>query len=149
MKKILCMLLVGLSLCARAQIRDTLIISQGDVTIDFDGQYHHVYYGDEYIIDDGAPELPIVTRQYYIPYNATDLQLTVSILDEKVLENDFNIKPSQGNIAVGTSNSDSICSESEGEASNYPKVSARITSIDCLLGHQIASVTFYPFLYNL
>ena len=48
------MLLVGLSLCARAQIRDTLIVQQSEVTIELDNQgFHHVYYGDEYVVDEG------------------------------------------------------------------------------------------------
>ena len=65
MKRLLCMLLVGLSLCARAQIHDTLIIKQSDIKIELDGQgYHHIYYGNEYTMNEGAPELPIVTKQY-------------------------------------------------------------------------------------
>ena len=91
------MLLVGLSLCARAQIRDTLIISQSDVTIELDDQdFHHVKYGNEYVIDEGAPELPIVTKRYYIPHGATDVQLTATSFGEQQFEGKYNVYPSQG-----------------------------------------------------
>ena len=93
------MLLVGLSLCARAQIRDTLIISQGDVTIELDDQgYHHIRYGSNYVMEAGAPELPIVTKQYYIPHSAEDVQLIANVLGEQNLEGIYNIYPSQGAV---------------------------------------------------
>ena len=101
MKKILCMLFVSLSLCARAQIRDTLIISQSDVTIELDGQgYHHIKYGNSYVMEAGAPELPMETRQYYIPHGAADVQLTTSVSREQQLEGEINVYPSQGLVPI-------------------------------------------------
>lgn len=142
------MLLVGLSLCARAQIRDTLIIQQSEVSIELDGDgYHHVYYGNEYVIDEGVPALPIVTKQYYIPKGTTDIQIEISSLKEESIDGVLNIYPSQGKSLVGEEGSSFITLDSIWKHNSYPNVLAEITSIDYLLGHQIATVTFYPFAY--
>ncbi len=143
------MLLVGLSLCARAQIRDTLIISQSDVTIELDGQgYHHVYYGDEYVIDEGAPELPMIKRQYYIPKWATNLQLNVNVLNEEVLSGNFNIYPSQGLIPMNVTEPEFIGLNEKWRNQSYPTLVSEIFKDEVLFGHRIITIVYYPFVYN-
>lgn len=148
MKKILCMLLVGLSLCARAQIRDTLIISHNDIAIEFDGQYHHVRYGTKHIIEEGAPELPVVKRQYYIPSWATNLQFEINVLNEEVLPGNFNIYPSQGLIPMNETEKEFIELNEKWRDQLYPTLASEISEDEVLFGHRIITIAYYPFVYN-
>lgn len=149
MKRLLCMLLVGLSLCARAQIHDTLIIKQSDIKIELDGQgYHHIYYGNEYTMNEGAPELPIVTKQYYIPHGATDIQLTTSILSELQMQGEFNVYPSQGSVPITLEIFPFIPLSEELSNIIYPSAPAEIVSDSRIFGYRIVTVCYHPFVYN-
>lgn len=142
------MLLVGLSLCARAQIRDTLIISHNDIAIEFDGQYHHVRYGTKHIIEEGAPELPLVKRQYYVPGWATNLQISVDILNEEVLPGNFNIYPSQGLIPMNETEPEFVELDEKWRNQTYPALASEIFKDEVLFGHRIITIVYYPFVYN-
>lgn len=144
------MLLVGLSLCARAQIRDTLIISQGDVTIELDDQgYHHIRYGSNYVMEAGAPELPIVTKQYYIPHSAEDVQLIANVLGEQNLEGIYNIYPSQGAVPTNQVSHHFAELSEEWNDTIYPSTSAEIVSDNRIFGYRIVTVCFHPFVYDI
>ena len=144
------MLLVGMSLCARAQIRDTLIISQSDVTIELDDQdFHHVKYGDEYVTEEGAPELPIVTKQYYIPHGATDVELTAVILNEQQIEGQFNIYPSQGLVPISQVESPFIALDEEWSNVAYPSTVAKIVNDSRIFGYRIMTISYHPFVYDI
>lgn len=144
------MLLVGLSLCARAQIRDTLIISQGDVTIELDDQgYHHIRYGSNYVMEAGAPELPIVTKQYYIPHSAGDVQLIANVLGEQNLEGIYNIYPSQGAVPTNQVSHHFAELSEEWNDTIYPSTSAEIVSDNRIFGYRIVTVCFHPFVYDI
>lgn len=143
------MFLVGLSLCARAQIRDTLIISQSDVTIELDGQgYHHIKYGSNYVMEAGAPELPIVTKQYYIPHGATDVLLTTSVLNGLQILGEFNVYPSQGLVPITQEERPFIELSEEWGNAVYPSTSAEIVSDSRIFGYRIVTVCYHPFVYN-
>ena len=142
------MLLIGLSLCARAQIRDTLIISHNDIAIEFDGQYHHVRYGTKHIIEEGAPELPLVKRQYYIPSWATNLQFEINVLNEEVLPGNFNIYPSQGLIPMNETEKEFIELNEKWRDQLYPTLASEISEDEVLFGHRIITIAYYPFVYN-
>lgn len=144
------MLLVGLSLCARAQIRDTLIISQSDVTIELDDQdFHHVKYGNEYVIDEGAPELPIVTKRYYIPHGATDVQLTTTSFGEQQFEGKYNVYPSQGLVSLSEEEVPFIEMSEEWSNGDYPMTVAEIVNENRVFGYRIMTISYSPFSYNL
>lgn len=143
------MLLVGLSLCARAQIRDTLIISQSDVTIELDRQgYHHIKYGSNYVMEAGAPELPIVTKQYYIPHGATDVLLTTSTCNEQQVDGEINVYPSQGLLPITQKERSFIELNDKWCNTIYPSTSAEIVSDSRIFGYRIVTVCFHPFVYN-
>lgn len=143
------MLIVGLSLCVRAQIRDTLIISQSDVTIELNGQgYHHIYYGSNYVMEAGAPELPIVTKQYYIPHGATDVLLTTSVLSEVQMPGEFNVYPSQGLVPITQEERPFIELSEEWGNAVYPSTPAEIVSDSRIFGYRIVTVCYHPFVYN-
>lgn len=143
------MLLVGLSLCARAQIRDTLIVQQSEVTIELDNQgFHHVYYGDEYVVDEGAPELPVIKRMYYIPQGASNLDIEFSLLNEKLIDGTYNIYPSQGLIESNNENKNFIMLDSMWFDTTYPTISAEISNESFLFGYRVATVCIYPIAYD-
>ena len=143
------MLLVGLSLCARAQIRDTLIVQQSEITIELDNQgFHHVYYGDEYVVDEGAPELPVIKRMYYIPQGASNLDIEFSLLNEKLIDGTYDIYPSQGLIESNNTNKDFIILDSMWLDTTYPTISAEISNESFLLGYRVATVCIYPIAYD-
>ena len=143
------MFLVGLSLCARAQIRDTLIISQSDATIELDGQgYHHIKYGSNYVMEAGAPELPIVTKQYYIPHGATDVLLTTSVLNGLQILGEFNVYPSQGLVPITQEERPFIELSEEWGNAVYPSTPAEIVSDSRIFGYRIVTVCYHPFVYN-
>lgn len=143
------MLLVGLSLYARAQIRDTLIISQSDVTIELDNQgYHHIRYGSDYVMEAGAPELPIVIKQYYIPHGAEDVQLIANVLGEQNLEGIYNIYPSQGAVPTNQVSLHFAGLSEEWNDTIYPSTSAEIVSDNRIFGYRIVTVSYHPFVYN-
>lgn len=143
------MFLVGLSLCARAQIRDTLIISQSDVTIELDNHgYHHIRYGSNYVMEAGAPELPIVTKRYYIPHGAEDVQLIANVLGEQNLESIYNIYPSQGAVPTNQVSLHFAELSEEWNDTIYPSTSAEIVSDNRIFGYRIVTVCFHPFVYD-
>lgn len=143
------MLLVGLSLCARAQIRDTLIVQQSEVTIELDNQgFHHVYYGDEYVVDEGAPELPVIKRMYYIPQGVSNLDIEFSILNENHINGVYDIYPSQGLIESNNENKDFIMLDSMWFDTTYPTISAEISNESFLFGYRVATVCIYPIAYD-
>lgn len=140
---------MGLSLCARAQIRDTLIVQQNDIIIELDGQgYHHVKYGDNHVMEAGAPELPIITKQYYIPNDAADIQLTATILNEQQLDGVYNVYPSQGLIPITQEKRPFVELSDTWSDSIYPPTVADILSDSRIFGYRIVTICYHPFAYN-
>lgn len=149
MKKVLFMLLVNLSLFARAQIRDTISVLDNEVDIELDDQgYHHIVYGSNYVIEAGAPELPLVTKHYYIPHGATDVQLSAMILDERQKEGTYNVYPSQGLVPISQRERTFIGLSDKWSNRTYPTTYAEIVSDNRIMGYRVLTVCYYPFVYE-
>ena len=149
MKKSLSMLLVSLSLFARAQIRDTISVLDNEINIELDGQgYHHIMYGSNYVIEAGAPELPLVTKHYYIPHGATDVQLSAMILNERQREGTYNIYPSQGLVPISQKERTFIGLSDKWSDITYPTTLAEIVSDSHIMGYRVVTVCYYPFAYE-
>ena len=149
MRKILCMLFVSLSLFARAQIRDTICVQENSINIELDGDgYHHIRYGSDVNIEAGAPELPIIRRQYYIPKNASNLQLEASILHEHILDGAYNVYPSQGLLPMNMSDRSFIELDENWMSQVYPGLISEILADDMLFGYRVVTIGYYPFEFN-
>ena len=148
MKKILCMLFVSLSFFARAQIRDTLIVQPNDVKVELDDKgYHHITYGDNYVVEAGAPELPLVSKHYYIPRGAGEVQLTAIALDEIQKDGVYNVYPSQGLIPTNQAERPFVELSEEWSAVSYPTTFAEIISDNSIMGYRVVTVSYHPFAF--
>lgn len=148
MKKMLCLLLVGISFCARAQIRDTLIVQTNNVKIELDNQgYHHIAFGDNYVVEAGAPELPLVTKHYYIPRGAGEVQLIAIALDEQQKDGVYNVYPSQGLIPTNREERPFVELSEEWGSVTYPTTFAEILSDSYIMGYRVVTVSYHPFAY--
>lgn len=134
-----------------AQIRDRITASELKEKIETDDRgYNHVsstYY--ECTDEIGTPELPCISKTYYLPYNLSDCKLIVEEGEVVEVSKEFTPFPSQRPVSIYGNEDDSFVPMSDKICTGiYPQSPAVITRHDKILGLHLVTVSMYPYYYD-
>ena len=154
MKKITILIatLLGFIAFVNAQISDSYVLTQNDLTFHRNGEYDEILITNEnsFTEEIGNPQLPVKIVSYVLPYNSTVTGITVNSVSSQKLSGTYIIIPLQPTRYLDGSEPPPFV-EPNPEVYNsntpYPNKKVEIISDGYTLGYHIVTVAIHPIEY--
>lgn len=143
-------LIICISNIAAQQLSGSFQLDRGNYHISSYNDYDRFQCNDcSFSGEPGEPELPVYSRQYMIPENAVNINLSVNVSKQK-LDGNYYLYPVQPPVIDGETEEPLFVApnnEIYGSTISFPGKQAAITSDRFYLGYRIITIQFYPFEY--
>ena len=106
-------------------------------------------WGENTTQEIGKPELPVLTRHFALPAEASVTDLKIQASNERTLEGSYFLLPVQPPQVIGQSTNGFIEPDSTYWAAPvYPADTATIIADRMIHGYHVVSIAFHPFVYK-